>query len=44
MHFKFQNDQEVWRIVKRVDGQPWLDSAITPRAGGSTLSPFIGIG
>lgn len=44
MHYKFQNDQKVWRMVKRVDGQPWLDSAITPRAGGSTLSPFVGIG
>ena len=43
MHYKFQNDQKVWRMVKRVDGQPWLDSAITPRAGGSTLSPFVGI-
>jgi HK97 family phage major capsid protein len=44
MHYKFKNDQKVWRMVKRVDGQPWLDSAITPRAGGSTLSPFVGIG
>ena len=42
-HFKFQTDQTVWRAVCRVDGQPWLDSAITPRAGGSTLSPFVGI-
>jgi HK97 family phage major capsid protein len=42
-HFKFSTDQTVWRAVKRVDGQPWLDSAITPRAGGSTLSPFVGI-
>lgn len=44
MHYKFANDQKVWRMIKRVDGQPWLDSAITPRTGGSTLSPFIGIG
>ena len=42
-HFKFQNDQMAYRLTKRVDGQPWLDSAITPRAGGSTLSPFVGI-
>ena len=44
MHYKFANDMKVWRIIKRVDGQPWLDSAITPRTGGSTLSPFIGVG
>jgi HK97 family phage major capsid protein len=43
MHYKFANDQKVWRIIKRVDGQPWLDSAITPRKGGSSLSPFVGI-
>lgn len=42
-HFKFQNDQMVYRCVKRVDGQPWLKSAITPRNGGSTLSPFVTI-
>ena len=42
--YKFNTDQKVWRMVKRVDGQPWLQSAITPRAGGSTLSPFVTIG
>lgn len=43
MHYKFRTDQKCWRVVKRVDGQPWMDSAITPRKGGSTLSPFVGI-
>lgn len=42
MHYKFRNDKKCWRVVKRVDGQPWLDAPITPR-GGSTLSPFVGI-
>ena len=42
-HFKFQNDQMAYRCIKRVDGQPWLKSAITPRNGGSTLSPFVTI-
>jgi len=42
MHYKFRNDKKCWRVVKRVDGQPWLDSPITPRKG-STLSPFVGI-
>ena len=42
--FKFQNDQLAYRAIKRVDGRVWLDSAITPRAGGSTLSPFVKLG
>lgn len=42
-HFKFQTDQMAYRIVRRVDGQPWLKTAITPRNGGSTLSPFVAV-
>lgn len=41
IHVKFQTDEKSWRFVTRVAGQPWLDSAITPRAGGVTLSPFV---
>ena len=41
IHVKFQTDEKSWRFVQRIDGQPWIDSAITPRAGGSTLSPFV---
>ena len=41
IHVKFQTDEKSWRFVTRVDGQPWVDSAITPRAGGDTLSPFV---
>jgi HK97 family phage major capsid protein len=41
IHVKFQTDEKSWRFVSRVAGQPWLDSAITPRNGGSTLSPFV---
>jgi HK97 family phage major capsid protein len=43
IHYKFANDMKVWRIIKRVDGQPWLESAITPRHGGLTLSPFVAL-
>jgi HK97 family phage major capsid protein len=33
---------EIWfKLTMRVDGQPMLGSAITPRLGGSTLSPFV---
>lgn len=41
-HYKFGNDQTAYRIISRVDGQPWLQSAITPQNGSSsTLSPFV---
>jgi hypothetical protein len=39
--FRFQNDQTAFRIIQRVDGRPWLSSAITPQNGGPTLSPFV---
>jgi HK97 family phage major capsid protein len=43
-HFKFQNDQTAVRIVERVDGRPWVESAITPANGSTaTLSPFVQI-
>lgn len=41
--WKFGNDQTAFRIIQRVDGQPWLQSAITPANGGPTLSPFVEI-
>jgi len=44
IHARFQNDEKAWRFVQRVDGQCWLQSAITPRAGGSTISPFVKLG
>lgn len=40
-HFKFQNDQTAVRIIQRVDGRPWLQTAITPNKGSNTLSPFV---
>lgn len=42
-HFKFQNDLTAYRIIERVDGRPWLNSAITPKNNTSTLSPFVKI-
>ena len=41
--WKFGNDQTAFRIIQRVDGRPWLQSAITPANGGPTLSPFVEI-
>jgi len=40
-HFKFQNDQTAYRIIERVDGRPWLNSAITPKNNTATLSPYV---
>ena len=40
-HFKFASDKTVFRIIERVDGQPWLQSSITPHNGASALSPFV---
>ena len=42
-HFKFQNDQTAIRFIERVDGRPWIQSAITPNKGANTLSPFVKI-
>ena len=43
-HYKFANDQTAFRIIQRVDGRPWLNSAITPHNAGNTLSPFVQLG
>ncbi|KUF18459.1 MULTISPECIES: phage major capsid protein [Streptomyces] len=42
-HFKFGNDKTALRVIERVDGTPWIKSAITPKTGSSTLSPFVKI-
>jgi|TARA_Y100000296_G_scaffold45646_1_gene52268 HK97 family phage major capsid protein len=42
-HVRFQNDETVWRFTSRLDGRPWLESALTPRNGSNTLSPFVNL-
>lgn len=37
----FETDEVAFRIIERVDGRPWLQSAITPQNNGSTLSPIV---
>ncbi len=41
-HAQFTKDKTMFRIIRRVDGRPWLNSPITP-ANGSTaaLTPFV---
>ncbi len=44
-HYKFANDKTAFRIIQRVDGRPWLQTAITPQNGSTnTLSPFVKLG
>lgn len=42
-HYKFGNDVTAFRFIQRVDGRPWLQSAITPKNGSNTLSPFVSL-
>ncbi len=42
--FAFQNDQTAYRLVERVDGRPWLQTALTPHnASTNTLSAYVGL-
>lgn len=40
-HVRFDYDETAFRVVQRVDGRPWLQSAITPQNSSATLSPFV---
>lgn len=42
-HVNFLKNQMTWRVVERVDGQPWLDNVITLQDGSTTVSPFVGL-
>jgi HK97 family phage major capsid protein len=40
--YRFANDQTSYRLIERVDGRPWLQTAITPQnASSNTLSAFV---
>lgn len=41
MHLKFDYAQTCYRVIFEIDGQPWLNSPITPYKGASTLSPVV---
>lgn len=42
--YKFGNDLIAYRVIERVDGAPWMQSAITPKNAGPTLSPYVSLG
>lgn len=40
--FRFNRDVTAYRVIERVDGRPWVLSAVTPQNGSSnTLSPYV---
>jgi HK97 family phage major capsid protein len=41
LHVAFLTDEAVWRFTYRVDGQLNWNAALTPKSGGSTLSPVV---
>lgn len=41
MHVQFLTDQMALRFIMRVDGLPDWNSALTPKSGGPTLSPYV---
>ncbi len=41
MHVRFLYDEQVFRFIYRADGEPTLASALTPKNGSNTYSPFI---
>lgn len=41
---RWQYDQTSWRVVHRVDGQPWLSTPLTYEDGTTQVSPFVILG
>lgn len=41
MHLRFDYNESAFRFLFEIDGQGWLNSAITPFKGTATLSPFV---
>ncbi len=42
-HVAFATDQTAFRVIERLDGQSWLNSALTPNRQTTTLSPFVAL-
>jgi HK97 family phage major capsid protein len=41
IHLKFDFAQTAYRVIFEMDGQPWMNSAITPFKGNNTTSAFV---
>jgi HK97 family phage major capsid protein len=42
-HVNFLKNQMTWRVVERVDGQPWLEKPITLQDSTTQVSPFVAL-
>jgi HK97 family phage major capsid protein len=42
-HVNFLKNQMTWRVVERVDGQPWIEKPITLQDGSTQVSPFVAL-
>ena len=42
-HVLFATDQTAFRLIQRLDGRPWLITALTPRNGTNTVSPYVNL-
>jgi HK97 family phage major capsid protein len=40
-HVNFLKNQMTWRVVERVDGQPWLERPVTLQDTTTQVSPFV---
>jgi HK97 family phage major capsid protein len=40
-HVNFLKNQMTWRVVERVDGQPWLSAPVTLQDATTQVSPFV---
>jgi HK97 family phage major capsid protein len=40
-HVNFLKNQMTWRVVERLDGQPWMDKPVTLQDGTTQVSPFV---
>ena len=42
-HVRFTTQETVFLFSERLDGRSWLNSALTPRNGSNTVSPFVAL-
>jgi len=43
IHLRFDYAESCFRFMTQIDGQSWVNSAITPANGSNTLSPFVAL-
>lgn len=44
IHVRFLNNEQTFRFTMSFDGMPWWRTALTPKNGANTLSPFVALG